>query len=32
MTHLFFEGGNVAGAKKKILEFNQELNQITDPL
>jgi hypothetical protein len=30
MTHLFFEGGNVAGAQKKILEFNQELNQISD--
>lgn len=32
MTHLFFEGGNVAGAQKKILEFNAELNQISDPL
>lgn len=28
--HLFFEGGNVAGAQKKILEFNAELNAISD--
>lgn len=28
--HLFFDAQNVAGPKKKILEFNEELKKITD--
>lgn len=28
--HLFFDTQNVAGPKKKILEFNEELKKITD--
>jgi hypothetical protein len=28
--HLFFDPQNVAGPKKKILEFNEELKKISD--
>jgi len=30
--HIFFDAQNVAGPKKKILEFNEELKKIQDPV